>query len=128
MADNPDNLLPPPPAMPAPSLFDSTSIEAGRAAARTAGKRHLQILAILKERGGGCIFEVAAALSQASGLTPQDPPLTVHDHQISGRFGELAAQGLIARTGIRRTKPATGCHAEEYCITLLGLAALEAHK
>src|SRR4051794_32354127 len=42
-ADN-DNLLPAPPALPEPTLFDSTSVEAGRVDARYARVRYMQIL------------------------------------------------------------------------------------
>ena len=34
------------------------------------------------------------------------------DHQISGRFTELAADGLIERTGQTRVKPETQCAAD----------------
>jgi hypothetical protein len=121
-----NNHLPPSPALPEPSLFDSTSIAAGRVAARYAKSRYLQILAYLQEKPG-CIFEIAAALStQSSVLSPQSSPRTVHDHQISGRFSALVKDALIARTGLRRKKPDTGCDCEEYCITLTGLAVLTA--
>jgi len=72
-------------------------------AARHAGRRRAQILRFLEERGPSTIFEVAAHLN-------------CFDHQISGRFGELEADGLIFKTGQRRTKPETQCEAEVYAI------------
>jgi predicted ArsR family transcriptional regulator len=97
-----------PPARPQleRSLFDSTSREAGHVAARFAGQRYRSILEYLCNRPG-CIFEIAAALG-------------CFDHQISGRFGELVKAGYIERSNQRRIKPATGCQAEEYRLTLLG--------
>lgn len=115
MPDSPDNLLPPPPATPEPTLFDSTSVEAGRVAARFAKTRYRQILIHLRDVGPACIFEIAAALSV--------PGRQVFDNQISGRFSRLEQFFLIAKTGERRKKPATGCSAEVYAITTIGLAA-----
>lgn len=111
MPEAKSNFLPTPGPSPAPaSLFESTSEEAGHVAARFAGHRYLQILTILYQHPA-CIFEIAAAIG-------------CHDHQISGRFGELVKHNLILRTGIRREKPATGCQAEEYAIALIGIGVL----
>lgn len=83
------------------SLFDcSTSEQARRAACQKVGDRYTQIIKVLAD-GPACIFEVAHVLG-------------CFDHQISGRFGEMVRLGLIAKTGERRVKPATGCHAEVY--------------
>jgi hypothetical protein len=99
-------------------LFESTSAAAARIASRYARKRYRQILAALADKPR-CIFEVAEVLH-------------CFDHQISGRFGELVEHGLIARTGHRRVKPATGCSAEEYTLTLVGqgvqIALKEQHE
>lgn len=113
MPEQNQNLLPVTGAPPAPaSLFESTSQEAGHVAARFARQRYLQILAILRDRPA-CIFEIAGAIG-------------CHDHQISGRFGELVKANLIERTGLRRLKPETGCSAEEYRITLIGIGVFMA--
>lgn len=85
----------------------STSEHARRAAAKTTGKRYRQIIMALSE-GPACIFEVAQRLST--------PDHRVHDHQISGRFGEMEMMGMIRKTGVRRTKPGTKCQANEYQI------------
>lgn len=61
----------------------------------------MRILTHLRERGPATIFEVAVEMQ-------------LNDHQISGRFGELEADGLIEKTGQRRPKPETGCQAEVY--------------
>lgn len=94
------------------SLFESTSREAGHVAARCAGYRYRQILSLLSD-SPACIFAIAQTIG-------------CFDHQISGRFGELVKANAIARTGRRRIKSATGCHAEEYAITLTGLVILAA--
>jgi hypothetical protein len=89
------------------SIFDSTSKLAGEAAARSCGQRRKRILAALAEgnagAGGKTIWEIADELG-------------VYDHQISGRFSELVADGLIARgtPEERRRNPKTGCLAEVY--------------
>lgn len=81
------------------SLFDSTSRKAGERAARPAGWRRAKILELLGTLGPSTLFEVAAAME-------------LFDHQISGRFTELSALGVIERTGERRRKPETGCEAD----------------
>lgn len=105
----------PPIVLPEPSLFDSTSIEAGRAAAKISGQRCIEILGKLKEAGsdGLCIFEIALML----GLL---------DHKISGRFSQLEKRLAIRKTGRRRQKPDNGKSAEVYEITIDGLAILAA--
>lgn len=81
------------------TLFDSTSRRAGEAAARSCAGRRQKILAYLAERGPACLFEIAAHHGW-------------FDHQISGRFTELAREGLIERTGARKARPDTGCEAD----------------
>lgn len=81
------------------TLFDATSRLAGEAAARSVGSRREKILRYLTERGPATLFEIAAHYDY-------------FDHQISGRFTELAKDGLIVRTGERRQKPETGCVAD----------------
>jgi hypothetical protein len=115
--------------LPPSKRDESTRAAAGRTAARWSKVRYRQILQLLEERGGLCIFEIAAALSTPSApsvpqsLSASVPPLTVHDHQISGRFGALEHAGLIQKAGIQRPTP-TGCKAEVYQLTLAGLAVL----
>src|SRR5579884_2619892 len=112
--DDRKNLFPTPGPHPAPrSLFESTSEMAGHVAAKFAGIRYRQILELLRVAGtdGLCIFEIAAKIG-------------CHDHQISGRFGELVDHLLIRRTGERREKPSTGCQCDVYQITLIGLSTL----
>lgn len=116
MPAGPEDFLPPPPAMPEPTLFDSPSIAAGRVAARYARTRYRQILQHLRDKGPACIFEIAAALSDAP------PGHQVFDHQISGRFSALEKDLLILRTGHTKPKPDTGCKCSLYQITTLGLA------
>jgi hypothetical protein len=87
---------------PQPTLFDSTSEAARKVAAAHASERYAQI-AMALANGPACIFEVAQALGCL-------------DHQISGRFGEMEKLGLIHKTGVRRTKPTTGCQASVYAI------------
>lgn len=106
MLDPTDNLPTPHTPPPAP-LFESTSQAAARVASRFARQRYRQVLAALADKPR-CIFEVAAIVGCL-------------DHQISGRFGELVKHGLIERTGARRAKPATGCHCDEYRLTLIGV-------
>jgi DNA-binding HxlR family transcriptional regulator len=93
------------------TLFESTSRAAGHVAARFAGMRYRHILSLLNE-SSACIFELAEKIG-------------CHDHQISGRFGELVKSGLIERTGARRVKPVTGCQCDEYRITMFGIGVLE---
>lgn len=85
------------------NLFNNTSNQALNRAAPQFGSRRARILQLLgvDVLGPSTIFEVAAAME-------------LHDHQISGRFGELERDGLIAKTGTRRAKPETGCEAEVY--------------
>jgi hypothetical protein len=78
----------------------STSRLAGEAAALASGSRRAQILDLLEERALA-IFEIAALIG-------------VFDHQISGRFSALEADGYIRKTGERRRKPDTDCEAEVY--------------
>jgi len=101
----------PPPRLPEPSLFDSTSRLAGRSADRYSGVRYRAILIYLRDSGPACIWEIAAALG-------------CFDHQISGRFGELVRATAIRRTGLRRLKPTTGCQADVYELTTIGLGIL----
>lgn len=85
------------------SLFDhATSQLARRVAARKASKRYQQIAEALAD-GPRCIFEIAEVIG-------------CHDHQISGRFGELVDLGLLTKTGDRRRKPGTGCWCDLYAI------------
>ncbi len=87
---------------PAATLFtSSTSSLAGAAAARGANGRRAQILASIEEHGPQAIFEVADRMG-------------VFDHQISGRFSAMEADGFLRKTGERRRKPDTGCDAEVY--------------
>lgn len=82
---------------------DNTRNNALAAAAPHFASRRGRILQLLQERGPSTLFEIAAAMS-------------LHDHQISGRFTELLADGLITRTGQRRPKPDTGCDADVYAL------------
>lgn len=77
----------------------STSRLAGERAAASISSRRGKILSILQDRGPSTMFEVANLLH-------------VNDHQLSGRFTELARDGLIERSGQRRPKPETGCEAD----------------
>jgi hypothetical protein len=90
-----------PPEAPAGTLWHSTTHLAGERAAASVGRRKVRILNHIAEHGPCTIFEVAAGME-------------LNDHQISGRFGELEAAGLIVKTGQRRPKPETGCLAEVY--------------
>src|SRR5436305_1441121 len=94
-----------------------TRSDAARTAVRWAKVRYRQILQLLADRGGLCIFEVAAA------LTVQEQT-SIHDHQISGRFGAMEHAELIEKAGLQRRTP-SGCRAEVYQITLAGLAVLQ---
>lgn len=103
-----DNFIPPqPPDLPG-SLFDSTRRAAGQTAARFAGERYRRILDHLHFFGPSCIFEVARGLGCFA-------------HQISGRFGELEKADLIRKAGQRR-RTETGCEAEVYTLTTIGVA------
>ena len=93
------SLFDPQPASPPPSHL-STSQLAGAKAASICGSRRARILQFLAE-APSTIFEIAARME-------------LHDHQISGRFGELEREALIEKTGHRRPKPETGCLAEVY--------------
>jgi predicted transcriptional regulator len=95
------------------NLFPSTSQLAHRVAARFRKTRYLQILSLLETRPR-CIFEAAHALD-------------VLDHKISGRFGEMVKELLIERSGQRRPTP-SGSPANEYRLTIIGLAWLKAHS
>lgn len=64
------------------------------------GSRRSRILQFLAE-SPATIFEIATRME-------------LHDHQISGRFGELERECLIEKTGERRPRPETGCLAEVY--------------
>jgi hypothetical protein len=83
------------------TLFDSTSKLAGEVAARASSSRRQAIIAIIQRHGPLAIFEIARLLG-------------CHDHQISGRFGEMERDGLLIKTGERRIKPNTKCDAEVY--------------
>lgn len=84
------------------SLFDtSTRAKAAAVAIDRIPQRYAQILDELRRHGPQTLFEIASKLG-------------VFDHQISGRFTELKAQGLIESTGQTRRKPATGCECEVY--------------
>jgi hypothetical protein len=74
-----------------PALFGSTRELAGAVAAANAGNRRAQILHLLGSRGPMALFEVAAALG-------------CFDHQISGRFTDLAGRPDRA-TGERKKSP-----------------------
>jgi DNA-binding HxlR family transcriptional regulator len=89
---------------PAGTLFDATSRLAGEAAAKSIGSRREKILRYLTDRGPATLFELAAHYGY-------------YDHQISGRLTELARDGLIERSGERRTKPQTGCVADVWRLT-----------
>jgi len=83
------------------TLFtESTSEQARQVSSQVVGRRYVQIVEVLSG-GPACIFEVAQQMG-------------CFDHQISGRFGEMERLGLIRKTGQRRVKPSTGCHAEVY--------------
>jgi len=86
-------------------LFDeqSTSELARQTASKIAGERYQQIIRILRKRPS-CLFEVAAQIGFL-------------DHQISGRFTDLAKLGVIEKTGERRVKPKTGCKCNVWRIT-----------
>lgn len=79
--------------------YNSTSQLAGAVAAANSGNRRAQILLHLEQHGPSALFEVAAAIG-------------CFDHQISGRFTDMERDGLIEKTGVRKTKPETGCQAE----------------
>lgn len=81
------------------TLFDSASRLARDAAASAVANRREKILRYLAERGPACLFEIAAHYGW-------------FDHQVSGRFTELARDGLIERTGERRVRPDTNCVAD----------------
>src|SRR5690242_7089827 len=93
----------PDPNTPPGKPFDSTSRLAGQTAAGYSGTRRAQILQHLADHGPSTLFEIAAKIG-------------CFDHQISGRFGELERDGLIAKTGQRRTKPETGCEADVWTL------------
>jgi hypothetical protein len=127
----PDRLQPLTPYVPPPhSWLEDPNITRGRAlrvAAKNVSQRGYQILALLAERGPLCIFEIAAALSNAGILPASSSPSPIFPHQISGRFIALVEAGLIEKTGHRRPTP-TGCSAEVYTITLAGLAVHQEHS
>lgn len=89
-----DPKKPPPDDDPYP-LF-GTRHAAGQKAASKSAMWRARILAWLGDRGPSTLFEVAAGYF-------------VPDHVISGRFTDLAKDGLIERTGQTKTKPETGC-------------------
>jgi predicted ArsR family transcriptional regulator len=90
-----------------PTLFDNTSRNAGKVAARMAPSRYHKIMCLLDECGNLAIWQIAEKLK-------------VFDHQISGRFSELTREGLIMYAGRRVIKPGTQCEAETYTLTQLG--------
>ncbi len=114
MPDRFEELLPFVPECPSASVPD-TRAAALRTSSRFMKSRYRQILALLANKPL-CIFEVAHQLSN-------DLQTTIHDHQISGRFGALVEGGLIQKSGVTRPTP-TGCQAAEYQPTLAGLAVL----
>ncbi len=67
------------------------------------GSRRASIITIITNHGPLAIFEIAKLMH-------------CHDHQISGRFGEMERDGLLVKTGERRIKPGTQCEAEVYAI------------
>lgn len=81
----------------------STSRLAGETAAMASSSRRAAILLTIRTNGPLAIFEIAERMH-------------CHDHQISGRFGEMERGGLLTKTGERRTKPGTQCQAEVYAI------------
>ena len=86
-------------------LFDShksTSDKAAEQANSNAGIMRQRILDRLR-KSPAALFEVAAELG-------------VPDHIISGRFTDLSRDMWIERTGVRRTKPETGCEADVWRI------------
>lgn len=85
------------------TLFDRTSRLAGDKAAVMSSARRAAICDLLRRFGPMAIFELAKKMG-------------VHDHQISGRFGEMERDGLIKKTGERRIKPNTACQAEVYAV------------
>lgn len=85
------------------NLWTSPSRLAGEVAARASDQRRASILSILGEHGPQAIFEIAERLG-------------CHDHQISGRFGELERDMLIKRTGERRIKPTTNCQCDVWAL------------
>lgn len=90
------------PDEPKGSLWSSTRRQAGDIAARFSSQRHRQILDTLAPHDQLTMFEVAERLK-------------CFVHQISGRFGELEAAGLIEKTGYRR-KNESGRECEVYRI------------
>lgn len=99
----PDGPVQRPIESPRGTLFDATSRLAGEAAAASIGSRREKILRFIRERGPATLFEIAAYYGW-------------YDHQISGRFTELARDAMIERTGERRQKPETGCVADVWRI------------
>jgi hypothetical protein len=120
-------MIPPPPDrfqelvpfVPPRGAGEPTRTAALRTTARFMKGRYQEILQAIADspRGGLCIFEVAALLS-AKHLT------TIHDHQISGRFGTLEDAGLLVKSPATRPT-ATGCQATVYNVTLAGMAILQ---
>jgi hypothetical protein len=87
-----------PASSPPPLFAGDTRRQAGAVAALTAGSRKARIIELLQERGSLTLFEAAEAMN-------------VGDNQISGRFTDLAKDGLIRDSGQRRRKPGTDCDA-----------------
>lgn len=86
-----------------PPSFYGTSRLAGEKAAIASSSRRARIMHLINVYGPMAIFEIAEKMN-------------VHDHQISGRFGEMLSDGLLAKTGERRIKPGTQCEAEVYAL------------
>jgi len=107
-------------------LFAATNALAYQTASKFFSQRCRQIMSVLQERGPCCIFEIAAFLSvPPSGV---NPGRIIFDHQISGRFGKMVEDGLIARTGHHKVKESTGCQCDEYRITAAGIDFMASSK
>jgi hypothetical protein len=91
------------PAHAPAAVAGTTSQIAGAVAARASASRRVTILQLLETHGPQTLFELATRMN-------------VLDHQISGRITDLLFDGLIERTGDRRTKPETGCPCDVYRI------------
>jgi predicted ArsR family transcriptional regulator len=81
---------------------ESTSSKAHRTAAKSIGARKQKIVDVIRQRGPLAIFEVAQHLG-------------CFDHQISPRFSEMEADGLLIKTGERRQSP-RGCECALYTV------------
>ena len=88
-------------------------------AARASQSRRWRILQFLQTFGPTTIHEFCTACS--------DPTRTVHAHQVSGRFTDLAKEALIASIG-ERPHPVSGVACQVYAITPRGQQELASMK